>query len=89
MQAVLDCAHTSFDHYDGNRHVWATIRSRCEDLLCTDELLRYQELCNRDVFDKAGTENCRAEWENLVETWDPDFEDINLNDYERQAYLRD
>ena len=88
MQAVLDCAHASFDHYDENRHVWATIRSRCEDLICTDDLSRYQELCDRDVFDEAGAENRRAEWENLVEKWDPNFEDIDVNDYERQAYLR-
>ena len=69
--------------------MWATIRSRCEDLLCTDDLSRYQELCDRDVFDKAGAENRWAEWENLVEKWDPDFEDIDVNDYERQAYLHD
>ena len=45
-------------------------------------------MCNREVFGEAGAENCRAEWENLVEKWDPDFEDIDLNDYKRQAYLR-
>ena len=88
MQAVLDCAHASFDHYDENRHVWATIRSRCEYLLCTDDLSRYQELCGRDVFNEADAENCQAKWENLVKKWDPDSEDINVNDYERQAYLR-
>jgi hypothetical protein len=69
--------------------MWATIRSHCEDLLCTDDLSRYQELCDRDVFDKAGAENRRAQWETLVEKWDPNSEDIDLNNYERQAYLRD
>jgi hypothetical protein len=88
LQAVLDCVDASFDHYDENQHVWVTIRSRCEDLLCTDDLSRYQELCDREVFGEAGAENCRAEWENLVKKWDPDFEGIDLNDYERQAYLR-
>jgi hypothetical protein len=89
LQAVLDCAHASFDHYDENRHVWANIRSHCKDLLCTNDLSRYQELCDRDIFDEAGAENRRAEWENLVEKWDPNSEDINVNDYKQQAYLRD
>ena len=66
-----------------------TIRSHCEDLLCTDDLSRYQELCDRDVFDEAGEENRRAEWEDLFKKCDPDNEDIDLNDYKAQAYHRD
>ena len=85
----LDCTHASFDHYNENRRMWVTIRNRCEDLLCIDDLARYQELCDRDVFDEAGAENCQAKWENLVKKWDPDSEDIDVNDYERQAYLCD
>ena len=69
--------------------MWANIRNHCEDLLCTNDLSRYQELCDRNVFDEAGAENCQAEWENLVEKWDPDSEDIDVNDYECQANLRD
>ncbi len=42
-----------------------------------------------DVFDEAGDENCRAEWEDLVKKCNPDDEDIDLNNYKRQAYLRD
>ncbi len=89
MQAVLDCAHASFDHYNENQHVWLTIRNHCKDLLCTDDLSRYQELCNRRVFNKDGDENRQAEWENLVEKWDPDSEDLDVNDYERQFSLCD
>ena len=85
LQAILDCAQASFDHYNEDRYVWMNIRSHCEDLLCTDDLSRYQELCDRDVFDEAGDENCRAEWEDLVKKCDPDDEDIDLNDYEGQA----
>ncbi len=69
--------------------MWSTIRSHCEDLLCTDDLSRYQELCEGGVFNKNGNDDRRAEWENLVEKWDPDSEDIDVNNYERQAYLRD
>ncbi len=83
LQAILDCAQASFDHYDENRYVWTNIRSHCEDLLCNDDLSRYHELCDRDVFDEAGT------WEDLVKKCDHDIEDINLNDYKRQAYLHD
>ncbi len=46
-------------------------------------------MCDRDVFDEAGAENCRAEWEDLVKKCGPNIEDIDLNDYERQAYLHD
>ena len=88
LQAILDCAQASFDHYNENRYVWTNIRSHCEDLLCTNDLSRYQELCDRDVFDETGDENRRAEWEDLVKKCNPDIKDIDLNDYERQAYLR-
>ena len=87
LQAILDCAQALFDHYDENRYVWTNIRSHCEDLLCTNDLSRYQELCDRDVFDEAGAENCQAEWEDLIKKCNPDIEYIGLNDYERQAYL--
>ncbi len=89
LQAILDCAQALFDHYNENRYVWMNIKSHCEDLICTDDLSRYQELCDRDVFDEAGDENCWAEWEDLVKKCDPDIEEINLNDYKCQAYLRD
>ena len=69
--------------------MWMNIRGHCEDLLCTDDLSRYQELCDREVFEEAGAENRQAEWEDLVKKCNPDIEDINLNNYERQAYLHD
>ncbi len=89
LQAILDCAQASFDHYNENRYVWTNIGSHCEDLLCTNDLSRYQELCDRDIFDEAGAENRQAEWEDFVKKWDPDIEDTSLNDCKRQAYLRD
>jgi hypothetical protein len=65
------------------------IRSHCEDLLCAEDLLRYQELCDRNVFDEAGNEKCQTKWENLLKKFDPDDEDIGSSDYEGQAYLCD
>ena len=79
LQAVLDCAQASFNHYDENWYVWANSRSHCKDLLCTDDLSRYQECCDWEVFEEAGAENCQAKWEELVKKCDPDIEDINLN----------
>ena len=89
MQAVLDCAHASFNHYNENQRVWSTIRDHCEVLLCTDDLSRYQELCYMDVFDKDGDDDRRTEWENLVKKCNSDDEDVDVNDYERQFSLRD
>ena len=89
LQAILDCPQASFDHYDENRDVWMNIRSHCEDLLCTEDFWRYQELCDKAVFDEAGDENCQAKWENLPKRIDPDNEDIGSSDYKGQAYLRD
>ena len=88
LQAILDCAQASFDHYNENRDVWMNIRSHYEDLLWTEDFRRYQELCDRDVFDKAGDENCQAEWENLLKKIDSNNEDTGSSNYEGQAYLR-
>ena len=88
LQAILDCTQASFDHYDENRDVWVNIRSHCKDLLCTEDFWRYQELCDRDVFDEAVDENRQAEWENLLKKFDPDDEDIGSSDYEGQAHLK-
>ena len=68
--------------------MWLTIRSQCKDLLGTDDYWGYQELFNKDVFDKDGDENRLTEWEDLLEKFYPD-EEFQSSDYEGQANLRD
>ncbi len=89
LQAVLDCAHASFHHYNENQRVWSAIRSHCKDLLCTDDLARYQELCGGEVFDKIGDDDRRTEWVELVDKCNSDNEDIDISDYERQFSLQE
>ena len=89
MQAVLDCAHALFHHYDENQYVWSTIRNHYEDLLCTEDLARYQELCNGEVFDKIGDDDRRTKWVDLVNKCNSEDEDINVSNYERQFSLQD
>ena len=48
LQAILDCADASFDHYNENRDVWMTIRDHCRGLLSDNDYGRYHELCDRD-----------------------------------------
>ena len=89
MQAVLDCAHASFHHYDENQRVWLAIRSHCEDLLCTEDLSRYQELCNGEVFDKNGDDDRRTEWVYLVDKCNSDDEVIDVSNFKRQLSCQD
>ena len=89
LQAILDCAHAPFCHYNENQRVWSDIRSHCEDLLCTKDLARYQELCDGEVFDKNGDDDCRTEWVDLVDKCNSNNEDIDISDYKRQFSLQD
>ncbi len=75
LQAILNCAGDSFHHYDENRDVWMTIRSRCEDLLGAEDLRRYQELCDKYFFDYDCEENRLIDWQDLLNKFDPDDED--------------
>jgi hypothetical protein len=68
--------------------VWTAIRSHCEDLLCTEDLTRYQELCDGEVFDKIGDDDRRTEWVDLADKCNSDNEDIDISDYERQFSLQ-
>ncbi len=88
LQAILDCAHASFRHYNENQRVWSDIRNNCEGLLCADALTMYQELCEGEVFDRDGDENRRIDWEDLIDKCNSDDEEINIDDYERQITLR-
>ncbi len=89
LQAILNCAGDSFHHYDENCDVWMTIRSRCEDLLCAEDLRRYQELCDKYFFDYDCEENRLIDWQDLLNKFDPDDKDIGSSDYEGQSNLRD
>ncbi len=89
LQAILDCAEDSFGHYNENCNMWMTIRSHCEDLLGAEDFWRYQELCDKLVFDEDCEENRLTNWKNLFDKFDPDDKDIRSSDYEGQSDLRD
>ncbi len=57
-------------------------------LLSADAFGKFQELCDLDVFDTNGDDNCQSEWEDLIQKCDSDDEEIDLDDYERQIGLR-
>ena len=82
LQAILDCAYASFEHYDVNRDVWLTVRTACEDLLSVDDYWRYRELNNRDVFNKHGEETRLDEWETILKKLGPDDKEVRSSDYE-------
>ena len=69
--------------------MWSDIRSHCGDLLCIEDLTRYQELCDGEVFDKIGDEDRWTEWVDLIDKCNSDDEDIDISNYEQQFSLRD
>ena len=81
LQAIINCAYASFDHYELNCDTWSLVRSRCRDLLDPEELERYQELYNRN--------DDESRRESLLGMFDPNDEDIGSSDNEGQANLRD
>ena len=84
LQAILNCAYTSFDHYALNCDTWSLVRSCCRELLDPEELERYRELYERD-----DDESRQSEWESLLDMFYPDDEDMGSSDNEGQANLRD
>ena len=48
LQAILDCAHASFNCFDVNPDEWMTVRTACEYLLGAGDLDRYRELYDED-----------------------------------------
>ncbi len=84
LQAILDCAHASFDCFDVNCDRWMTVRTACEYLLGAVDLDRYREL-----YDEDDDKNCRTKWAELLKKFDPNDEDVGSSDYEGQANLRD
>ena len=84
LQAILNCAYASFDHYALNCDTWSLVRSCCRDLLSPEELERYQGL-----YERNDDENRQSEWRDLLGMFDPDDEDIGSSDNEGQANLCD
>ncbi len=80
MQAIADCAHASFTYYAENMRVWSEIREVCMDLLSADAFGKFQELCDLYVFDTDGDDNCRSDWENLIQKCNSEDEEIEVND---------
>ncbi len=68
LQAILDCAKTSFDHFELNCNAWSLVRTYCQSLLGSEELKRYKELYDESNDDK----NRQSEWADLLEKFDPD-----------------
>ncbi len=90
LQAIINCVHALFHHYNENQRVWLDIRNNCKGLLSADALARYQEqeLCELEVFNRDGDDNRRVDWEDLINKCNSDNEEINIDDYERQITLR-
>ena len=66
-----------------------TIRSHCKDLLGTEDYCRYNELCDRDVFNYNVEENRLIAWKDILDKFDPNNEDVGSSNYEGQADLCD
>ncbi len=84
LQAILNCADASFDHYELNCELWSLVRNRCKDLLVPEELERYRELHERN-----DDENLQSEWDFLLDKFYNSNEDVGSSDNEGQANLRD
>ncbi len=55
---------------------------------CDDAFDKFQELCDLYVFDTDGDDNCRSEWEDLIQKCDSEDEEIDLDDHGRQIGLQ-
>ena len=58
------------------------------DLLSADAFGKFQELYDLYVFDTDGDENCREDWGSLIEEFDSEDEEIEMNNYERQIDIQ-
>jgi hypothetical protein len=89
LQAILNCAHAFFDHYEEDLNTWLMVRTTCEDLLGTEAFRRYQNLSQTVGFDYNVEENCLNEWEAILKKFNPDDEDIGSSDHEGEIHRRD
>ena len=74
LQAIINCAQASFDHFDLNRDAWSLVRGYCKDLLGAEELKRYWQLYDESNND----ENRQFEWADLLKKFDPDDEYVSV-----------
>ena len=84
LQAILNCADASFDHYELNCETWMLVRTWCKDLLDPEELERYQAL-----YEGNNDRNLQSEWETLLDKFYNSDEDVGSSDNGGQANLRD
>ena len=78
LQAILNCAQASFEHYKLACDVWSLVRTEYQDLLSPDEFERYKEL-NGEYNDD---ENRQSEWEDLLEKFYPDDKFVDAGRYD-------
>ena len=74
LQAILNCAQASFEHYELACDVWSLVRTEYQDLLSPDEFERYKEL-NGEYNDD---ENRQSNWANLLKEFDPEDEFVSV-----------
>ena len=74
LQAILNCAQASFEHFELNHDVWLLVRTYCQGLLGSEELERYRELYEEHNDD----ENHQTKWADLLEKFDPDNKYISV-----------
>ena len=58
------------------------------DLLSADAFGKFRELCDLDVFDTEGDDDCREDWGSLIDKCDSEDEEISVNDFERQIGIQ-
>ena len=75
LQAILNCAQASSDHFDLNRDAWSLVRDYCRGLLGAEELERYWNL-----YENNDDKNRQSEWEDLLEKLYPDNEYVSVHE---------
>ena len=84
LQAILNCAQASFNHFELNCDVWLLVRTYCRGLLGSEELERHREL-----YENNDDANRQSEWADLLEKFDRDDEYIGSSVYEGRCDVDD
>jgi len=63
LQAILNCAQASFDHFKLNCDAWSLVRTYFRGLLGSEDLERYREIYDERNDDK----NRQSKWADLLE----------------------
>jgi hypothetical protein len=82
LQAILNCAEASFEHYQANPNTWNEVMETCEVLLNKQEYERYGEVHHKD-----GDDDRHDAWARLLKKFNPQDEDINSSDHKGQYEL--